>query len=207
MPPFFLRQCIVWRPVAVNFLTNQLAGTTRQCLTGNIARHARHREITILELTMTESASVLVLYHLLPRMEKTTLFHIFLFTDKVGPLLIGITTLSCLLDNPEWGEFWIFCWLAMNTSQTPSHVPTFPSVSPLTVSNYPSGPMALQPTRIHWCAAIKSRAQLHSTAHLHSAQLRRQRLHDRDRLRGLAGYCECHSEHSEAFGAFPTALM
>ena len=108
---------------------------------------------------MTESASVLVL-----RMEKTTLFHVFLFTDKVGPLLIGITTLSCLLDNPEWGEFWIFCWLAMNTSQTPSHVPTFPSVSPLTVSNYPSGPMALHPTRIHWCAAIKSRAQLHSTA-------------------------------------------
>ena len=159
MPPFFLRQCIVWWPVAVNFLTNQLAGTTRQCLTGNIARHARHREITILELIMTESASVLVL-----RMEKTTLFHVFLFTDKVGPLLIGITTLSCLLDNPEWGEFWIFCWLAMNTSKTPSHVPTFPSVSPLTVSNYPSGPMALQPTRIHWCAAIKSRAQLHSTA-------------------------------------------
>ena len=69
-----------------------------------------------------------------------------------------------ILDNPEWGEFWIFCWLAMNTSQTPSHVPTFPSVSPLTVSNYPSGPMALQSTRIHWCAAIKSRAQLHSTA-------------------------------------------
>ena len=142
-----------------------------------------------------------------PRMEKTTLFHVFLFTDKVGPLLIGITTLSCLLDNPEWGEFWIFCWLAMNTSQTPSHVPTFPSVSPLTVSNYPSGPMALHPTRIHWCAAIKSRAQLHSTAHLHSAQLHRQRPHDRDRLRGLARYCECHSEHSEAFGAFPTALM
>ena len=51
-------------------------------------------------------------------------------------------------------------------------------------------------------ASQHSTAQLHSTAHLHSAQLHRQRPHDRDRLRGLAGYCECHSEHSEAFRGF-----
>ena len=89
---------------------------------------------------------------------------------------------------------------------TCSHISQFVTTDSVKLSLRPDGTAAYKDPLVR-CDQKPCPASQHSAAHLHSAQLHRQRLHDRDRLRGLAGYCECHSEHSEAFGAFPTALM